>query len=146
MRDAPPPFLDHATSWEATCRRLASELKPHGQTWRWDALYFAASAKVPLDALERVAQTLRATLGTEWTAATVGGAPGEVRDLCAWTGGLEGEQRLFHAPIGLTTVFATLWPWTVGDAGTLRIGCWPRTDGIDERRQLGDLVRPWFGA
>ena len=141
MNDSAPAFLTDAARHEEACRALADKLQLR---FVYDPVYYAASATVEADEVDRVSAALGEVLPNRWDSFTLRDAKADVKELIAWAGGLRGAQRLMHGDIGVTTLFATLWPWTDDDGCTLRVGCWHARAGVADRGPLGELVKGWL--
>jgi hypothetical protein len=91
--------------------------------WSWDERFNCCSSAFASEQ-EAAARTATAlALPTEWTAATIGGAPQPLRDIVEQSGGVRAGQRvLSHGPLAGLTAFGLWWPWGNKKTISLRIG------------------------
>jgi hypothetical protein len=91
--------------------------------WEWDGRFRCALSTVEGTALARARAALAAALPAQFTAATLGGAPAAVGQVCAKTGGLRGDQDVFVASLADgTVVYCLWWPWGSRTDCSARVG------------------------
>jgi hypothetical protein len=133
-----------AARHQPAARTLTAAL---GVTWRYDPIYYAMEASLDEADVPRAAEALGSVLAEQLDAASAKAATApHARDLVSWAGGLQRRQRLFFTPLGETTLFAVLWPWTEDSGCTVRLGLFHPEAGIADREPLAALLRRWFGA
>jgi len=114
--------------------------------WHFDPVYCAVSAALDRDAINGAALALQGHLPHVLDRAALTGAAAPVRDVIAWAGGLEREQRLFVGAVDDgVALFATLWPWSESDGCTVRVGLFHDDARAADRSAFGALLTAWFG-
>jgi hypothetical protein len=128
---------------EPDARALAAAIRAD---WHFDPVYGAVSAALDRDAIDAAALALQGHLPRVLDRAAAAGVVGPLRDVIAWAGGLERDQRLFVGAVDDgVALFATLWPWSESDSCTVRIGLFHDDARAADRRAFGALLTAWFG-
>lgn len=134
-------FVADAARHAPTVATLQDQLK---LTWSYDPIYYAMEASLDEDQVPSVAQAFEGAFAHQLDAASAKAADAATQDLVSWSGGLQRNQRLFFSDLGVTTLFAVLWPWTEDSGCTVRIGLFHADGRIADREPLSTALRSWF--
>ena len=95
-----------------------------GGAWEWDGRFSCALAKVSGgEQASKAREMLTAQLPVIWSADKLAEAPASVRQVCARTGGLRGDQLVFSAELADGALcYCLWWPWGSGREISARIG------------------------
>jgi hypothetical protein len=113
-----------AESWQSLFEGLAKVREGWPvKEWGWDGRLRCVSSSISAEAEPAARGAIAAALPTEWTSATLAGAPENVRALADRCGGLRPGQALLSTPsTGGPAAYGLWWPWGDGTAISLRIG------------------------
>jgi hypothetical protein len=94
-----------------------------GGGWGWDPRFKCVASSFGKEIAERARAAMKGVLEREWSGATLGDAPPEVRALAGKYGGVRAGQLLFSGRVveGMH-LYGLWWPWGDGATVSLRVG------------------------
>jgi hypothetical protein len=110
--------------------------------WSWDTRIGCVASSFGVDLVQEARAAAKVALPTEYTQATLRGAPAAVREIAEQTGGLRPDQLLMCSePNMIGFAYGLWWPWGDDTTISLRIGLTGRALSVEMAR-----FREIFGA
>lgn len=131
-------------AWEGvfeSLRRMRTNWPTRG--WSWDPRLSCCTSSFTTEQEPQARQATAMALQTEWTPATIGRAPQQLRDVVDRAGGIRhGQLVLSTGPVSGLTVYGLWWPWGDGETVSLRVGL----ADVDPNREPFVRFRDVFGV
>ncbi len=91
--------------------------------WSWDGRLACACSSFTAEVEHKALLATREALGSEWTSASISGAPQPLRKLVERAGGVRTGQIVFSGgPLAGLLSYGLWWPWGDSETTSLRIG------------------------
>ncbi len=115
-------------------------------TWQWDGRFDTVLAEFSVDDKDGVRDALERHLSIVWDDSNIGKAPGIVQMITNDLDGLMSGQLLFTSdPDRDFFLFCAWWPWGNGETISIRIAPSCKKIPDQEKAEIFELLKLWFG-
>lgn len=111
--------------------------------WSWDSRLTCITSSFTVTQEPQARTATSFAMQQEWTSATIGRAPPQVRTVVERAGGVrQGQLVLSTGPVANLLLYGLWWPWGDNETVSLRVGL----ADVDPGRELYQRLRDLFGV